>query len=151
MTREVRILFVEDNEGDIVLTTEAMKEARISNHVTVVRDGEEALLFLLRKGKYAEAERPDLILLDINLPKIDGKEVLARIKNDPHLMTIPVVILTTSDSEKDIMDSYHNHANCYITKPVDFTKFMDVVHTIKDFWISIVQLPKTHTDAINSN
>jgi len=150
MTREVRILFVEDNEGDIVLTIEAMKEARISNNVTVVRDGEEALMFLLRKGKYADAERPDLVLLDINLPKVDGKEVLARIKNDPALMTIPVVILTTSDSEKDIMESYHNHANCYITKPVDFKKFMDVVHTIKDFWISIVQLPKTHSDAINS-
>jgi two-component system, chemotaxis family, response regulator Rcp1 len=151
MKREVRILFVEDNEGDIVLTTEAMREARISNHVTVVRDGEQALLYLQRKDKYADAERPDLVLLDINLPKIDGKEVLTRIKTDPALMAIPVVILTTSDSEKDILDSYHNHANCYITKPVDFKKFMEVVHTIKDFWISIVQLPKSNTDVASTN
>jgi CheY-like chemotaxis protein len=151
MAKEIRILFVEDNEGDIVLTLEAMREAKISNNITVVRDGEEALKYLLREGKYADAGSPDLVLLDINLPKVDGKEVLARIKSDPALMTIPVVILTTSDSEKDILDSYHNHANCYITKPVDFKKFMEVVHTIKDFWISIVQLPKKHSDELSTN
>jgi two-component system, chemotaxis family, response regulator Rcp1 len=143
MNKEVKILFVEDNEGDIVLTLEALKEARVSNHITVLRDGEEAIAYLKKNGKYADAETPDLILLDINLPKMDGKEVLSKIKNDPDLLVIPVVILTTSDSEKDIIESYHNHANCYITKPVDFSKFMEVIITIKDFWISIVQLPKS--------
>jgi two-component system, chemotaxis family, response regulator Rcp1 len=143
MTKEVKILFVEDNEGDIVLTLEALKEAKLSNHITVARDGEEALQILRKEGKYKNADTPDLILLDINLPKIDGKEVLANIKKDDKLMIIPVVILTTSDSEKDILESYHSHANCFITKPVDFKKFMEVIHTVKDFWISIVQLPKT--------
>ena len=144
MSKEIKILFVEDNEGDIVLTLEALKEAKINNYITVVRDGEEALTFLKKEGTYKNAETPDLVLLDINLPKIDGKEVLAKIKSDKELMVIPVVILTTSDSEKDILESYHNHANCYITKPVDFKKFMEVIHTVKDFWISIVQLPKTN-------
>lgn len=143
MSKEINILFVEDNEGDIVLTLEALKEAKINNNITVLRDGEEALLYLQKMGKYKNAETPDLVLLDINLPKVDGKEVLAKIKSDKQLMVIPVVILTTSDSEKDILESYHNHANCYITKPVDFKKFMEVIHTVKDFWISIVQLPKT--------
>jgi CheY-like chemotaxis protein len=143
MSKEIKILFVEDNEGDIVLTLEALKEAKINNRITVLKDGEEALLYLRKQGKYNNAETPDLVLLDINLPKTDGKEVLAKIKSDKELMVIPVVILTTSDSEKDILESYHNHANCYITKPVDFKKFMEVIHTVKDFWISIVQLPKT--------
>lgn len=145
MKKEIKILFVEDNEGDIVLTLEALKEAKINNYITVLRDGEEALQFLRKEGKFKNTETPDLILLDINLPRMDGKEVLANIKKDPRLMVIPVVILTTSDSEKDILDSYNNHANCYITKPVDFKKFMEVIHTIKDFWISIVQLPKNHS------
>jgi two-component system, chemotaxis family, response regulator Rcp1 len=141
MKNELVILLVEDNEGDIVLTVEALKIANITNKIIVVRDGEEALGYLFREGRYANAEQPDLILLDINLPRIDGKEVLARIKNDDKLKIIPVVILTTSDSQKDVMESYNNHANCYITKPVDFNKFMQVVHMIKDFWITIVKLP----------
>ena len=139
---KVHILLVEDNEGDIVLTLEALKEAKVSNGINVVRDGEEALQYLKKTGSFTEAKTPDLILLDINLPKIDGKEVLAEIKKDEVLKIIPVVMLTTSDSEKDIIESYNNYANCYITKPVDFQKFIEVIHTIKDFWISIVQLPK---------
>ena len=141
MNKEVKILLVEDNEGDIVLTLEALKEAKFSNGIYVVKDGEEALQYLRKEGRFEKAWTPDLILLDINLPRLDGKEVLAEIKKDPKLMVIPVVMLTTSDSEKDIMESYHNHANCYITKPVDFQKFMEVVYVIKNFWISIVQLP----------
>jgi len=143
MHKEIRILLVEDNEGDVVLTLQALKKANISNGVDVVTDGEQALLFLRKKGKYAAAETPDLILLDINLPKVDGMEVLEEVKNDETLKIIPVVILTTSDSENDILKSYNNHANCYITKPVDFRKFMEVVQMIKEFWITIVKLP-TH-------
>ena len=139
--KEIKILLVEDNEGDIVLILEALKEAKVTNVIEVVRDGEEALQYLRKEGSYKKADTPDLILLDINLPKVDGKEVLAEIKKDEHLMIIPVVILTTSDSEKDIIESYLNHANCYITKPVDYNKFMYVVLMIKNFWISIVQLP----------
>ena len=139
---EIHILLVEDNEGDVVLTLEALREAKLRNKISVVRDGEEALQFLYREGKYAAAELPQLILLDINLPKMDGKEVLNRIKNDINLKKIPVIILTTSSSEKDILESYNNHANCYVTKPVDLQSFIDVIHTIEGFWISIVQLPK---------
>ena len=139
---EIHILLVEDNEGDVVLTLEALREAKLRNKISVVRDGEEALQFLYREGKYAAAELPQLILLDINLPKMDGKEVLNRIKNDTNLKKIPVIILTTSSSEKDILESYNNHANCYVTKPVDLQSFIDVIHTIEGFWISIVQLPK---------
>src|SRR5678816_1415829 len=120
MTKAVHILLVEDNEGDIVLTLEALKEARIHNNVDVIRDGEKAMEFLKKEGEFGNAKTPDLILLDINLPKIDGKEVLASIKNDEVLKIIPVVMLTTSDSEKDIIESYNSHANCYITKPVGF-------------------------------
>jgi CheY-like chemotaxis protein len=141
MNKEINILLVEDNEGDIVLTVEALNEAKINNTVIVLRDGEEALKYIMKEEPYQNAETPNLIFLDINLPKIDGKEVLAKIKNHDLLKVIPVVILTTSDSEKDILDSYTNHANCYITKPVDFKKFMEVIHRIKDFWISIVHLP----------
>jgi len=142
MYREIRILLVEDNEGDIVLTLEALKEAKILNRIDVVRDGEEALKFLHKEDSYTTAQTPDLILLDINLPRLDGTEVLGIIKNDPLLKVIPVIILTTSDAEKDIMQSYYNHANCYITKPVDIEEFMIVIQTIKNFWISIVKLPK---------
>lgn len=139
---EVHILLIEDNEGDIVLTLEALRQARINNNIDVVRDGEAALQFLKKEGEYSNSKTPDLILLDINLPKIDGIEVLTQIKNDDQLKIIPVVMLTTSDADKDIIASYNNHANCYITKPVGFKNFMDVVTTIKDFWITIVQLPK---------
>lgn len=139
---EIHILLVEDNEGDVVLTLEALNEAKLKNKISVVRDGEQALEFLYKKNKYDGQESPQLILLDINLPKMDGKEVLMKIKTDPELKRIPVVILTTSSSENDILEAYNNHANCYITKPVDLDKFIDVIHTIEDFWISIVQLPK---------
>ena len=141
MTRDVNILLIEDNEGDIVLTLEALRGARINNQVDVVRDGELAMQFLRKEGSFTGAVTPDLILLDINLPRLDGKEVLVQVKNDAVLKVIPVIMLTTSDSEKDIMEAYHNHANCYITKPVGFKNFMDVILTIKEFWISIVQLP----------
>jgi len=146
MMKEVRILLVEDNEGDIVLTLKALKKAHVNNEIDVVRDGEQALQFLHKQDPYLDAETPGLILLDINLPKVDGMEVLAEIKKHEHLRVIPVVMLTTSDSEKDIMQSYQHYANCFITKPVNFGKFIDVVQTIKEFWISIVQLPKTPED-----
>jgi two-component system, chemotaxis family, response regulator Rcp1 len=142
MKKEISILLVEDSEGDILLTLEALKEAKIYNNINVVRDGDEALQYLNKEGKYEDVETPDLILLDINLPKMDGIEVLGKIKTNEHLMVIPVVMLTTSDSEKDIFQSYQSHANCYITKPVNFENFMDVIQTIKDFWINIVKLPK---------
>ena len=144
MMKDVHILLVEDNEGDIVLTLEALKEAKVLNTIDVVRDGEEALHFLRKQNKYAAAQTPDIIFLDINLPRIDGTEILTIIKNDPELRLIPVIMLTTSDSERDILKSYWNHANCYITKPVDLEKFMDVIHSIKSFWINIVQLPNVH-------
>jgi chemotaxis family two-component system response regulator Rcp1 len=139
---DVKILLIEDNEGDIVLTLQALKEAKVVNVVYVVKDGEEALKYLRKEGSYNDEETPGLILLDINLPRLDGIAVLAEIKNDAAFMTIPVVMLTTSNAEKDIMESYRHHANCYITKPVDYQKFMDVVLAIKDFWINIVKLPE---------
>lgn len=142
MVKEVRILLVEDNEGDIVLTMEALREARIYNTVDVARDGEEALRRLRKEGLFATAETPDLIFLDINLPRLDGQELLSIIKSDPVLRVVPVIMLTTSDAETDIVSAYYNHANCYITKPVDMDKFLDVIQRIKSFWISIVQLPK---------
>jgi CheY-like chemotaxis protein len=141
MKKQVKILLVEDNEGDIVLTLEAFKVAKVANGVEVVRDGEAALQYLRKEGIYKDMETPDLILLDINLPKLNGLEVLTEIKNDITLSLMPVVILTTSDSEIDIIKSYQQHANCFITKPVDFQKFIEVVFSIKDFWIDIVKLP----------
>jgi CheY-like chemotaxis protein len=139
--KNIHILLVEDNEGDIVLTKEALSDAKIKNKVTVRRDGEEAIAFLNTALENAEEFLPDLILLDINLPKIDGKEVLYYIKNSPDLKRIPVVMLTTSSSELDVADSYNNFANCFITKPVDLNKFFDVVRMIEDFWITVVKLP----------
>ena len=139
--QQIHILLVDDNEGDILLTREALDDARIVNKISIAYDGQEAIRFL--KKQPAGANPPDLILLDINLPKMNGTEVLAIIKNDPELKRIPVIMLTTSSAEKDILFAYDNHANCYITKPVDLDRFMNVVRTIEDFWISIVKLPKT--------
>ena len=139
--QQIHILLVDDNEGDILLTREALDDARIVNKISIAYDGLEAIRFL--KKQPVGRETPDLILLDINLPKMNGTEVLAFIKNDPDLKRIPVIMLTTSSAEKDILASYDNHANCYITKPVDLDRFMNVVRTIEDFWISIVKLPKT--------
>ncbi|MEI7536128.1 MAG: response regulator [Comamonadaceae bacterium] len=141
-TRLIEILMVEDNPGDVRLTREAMKEGKISNRLSVVGDGVEALEFLRRQGRFAEAPRPDLILLDLNLPRKDGREVLAEVKSDPALRTIPVVVLTTSHADEDVIRAYNLHANCYITKPVDFNQFMKVVQQIDDFWVNLVTLPK---------
>jgi len=141
--QEIHILLVDDNEGDVLLTKEALEEAKIVNRISVAYDGIQALSFLKKEPPFRERETPDLILLDINLPRMDGVEVLSIIKNDPELKRIPVIMLTTSSSEKDILTSYNNYANCYITKPVDLERFMDVVRTIEDFWISIVKLPKS--------
>jgi CheY-like chemotaxis protein len=132
---------VEDNPDDIELTVEALKDARVANHLTVVQDGEEALSYLRCRGKYAQAVRPDLILLDLNMPRKNGRDVLRDIKNDPKLKRIPVVILTTSQAEEDILHTYDLHANCYITKPVDFNQFLKVVRSIEDFWLTVVKLP----------
>lgn len=139
--KEIDILLVEDNEGDIVLTMEALDDARILNKVYVKRDGAEALDFLYSTIENNPSELPDLILLDINLPKIDGKEVLHKIKIHPTLKKIPVVMLTTSSSEVDILESYNNHANCYIIKPVDLNKFFNIVKAIENFWVTIVKFP----------
>lgn len=139
--KDVHILLVEDNEGDIILTKEALSDAKIKNKITVKRDGEEAIDFVNDALRNPEELLPDLILLDINLPKIDGKEVLQYLKNTPALKKIPVVVLTTSSSPIDISDSYNNHANCFISKPVDLNKFFEVVRMIEDFWVTIVKLP----------
>lgn len=145
MNKEIKILLVEDNEGDIILTLEAMKKAEITSTVDVVKDGEEAMQYLRKEGRFKNAQSPNLILLDINLPRLDGKEVLAEIKKDPRLRIIPVVMLTTSDAATDILESYNNYANCYITKPVTFNNFSGVIQTIKNYWISVVQLPNIQT------
>lgn len=139
--RPVEILLVEDNPGDVRLTVEALKDGKIRNRLSVTKDGVQALSFLRGEGEFACAPRPDLILLDLNLPRMDGRELLAEIKSDPLLKRIPVVVLTTSQSDKDIADCYELQANCYITKPVDLNRFMEVLHSIEDFWLSIVRLP----------
>jgi chemotaxis family two-component system response regulator Rcp1 len=137
----IRVLLVEDSPGDIRLTQEALKDAKMHIRLDIARDGQEAMAFLLREGEYANAPRPDLILLDLNLPKKDGREVLQEIKENQTLKIIPVVILTTSASEGDILRSYLLHANCYITKPVSLDGFLTVVKSIEDFWMSVVKLP----------
>ena len=139
--RPVEILLVEDNPGDVRLTIEALKEGKVSNNLYVARDGIEALDALTRQGQFADTPRPDLILLDLNLPRMDGRELLARIKADSEFRQIPVVILTTSKAEEDIARTYDLHANCYITKPVDLDQFITVVKYVEDFWFTIVRLP----------
>ncbi len=137
----IEILLVEDNPGDVRLTREALRDSKLHNVLHVVEDGVEALTFLRQEQPYPHAPRPDIILLDLNLPRMSGREVLEIIKNDDALKTIPVVVLTTSDDERDIVASYALHANCYITKPVDMAQFVTIVKNIKDFWFSIVKLP----------
>ncbi|MBF8285995.1 MAG: transcriptional regulator [Anaerolineales bacterium] len=137
----IEILMVEDNPGDVRLAQEALREAKVRNHIHVLTDGVEALAYLRRQGRYANASRPDVILLDLNLPKKDGREVLAEIKVDPNLLRIPVVILTSSEAEEDILKAYNLHANAYVAKPVGLEQFMAVVRQIEGFWLEIVKLP----------
>ena len=141
LVKPIEILLVEDNPGDVRLTIEALKEAKVINHLTVLKDGVEALAFLRRQAPYSAAPRPHLILLDLNLPRMDGREVLAAIKADDSVKHIPVVVLTTSQDEQDVLKSYNLHANCYISKPVDLDQFVRVVRSIEDFWLGIVVLP----------
>ena len=140
--RPIEILLVEDSPSDTELTLEALKDFKVRNHVSVVEDGVQAMQFLRRQAPYAQAPRPDLIMLDLNLPRKDGREVLAEMKSDPNLRTIPVVVLTTSQSEVDVLKSYNLGANCFITKPVGMEEFAKVVNCIEDFWFTIVRLPK---------
>jgi len=139
--KPVDILLVEDNAGDADLAREALESSKVSNKLHVVSDGVEAMEFLRKQGKFAKVPRPDLILLDLNLPRKDGRQVLAEVKADPDLRIIPVVILTTSKEEEDILKTYDLHANCYITKPIDFNQFLKVIGAIEDFWLTIVKLP----------
>ena len=141
-TKVIDVLLVEDDPGDVLMTREAFEHHKIRNHLHVVNDGEQALQFLHRAGEYADAPRPGLILLDLNLPRRDGLEVLAELKEDPELRVIPVVILTTSQADEDILRSYALHANAYVSKPVDFERFMDVIRQIDNFFITVVELPR---------
>jgi CheY-like chemotaxis protein len=137
----VEVLLVEDDPGDVLMTQEAFEDHKVSNHLTVVSDGAEALAYLRREGVYANAVRPDLILLDLNLPRRDGREVLEEVKQDEELGQIPVVVLTTSSADEDILRSYQLHANAYVTKPVDFERFIDVIRQIDQFFVTVVKLP----------
>jgi CheY-like chemotaxis protein len=137
----IEILLVEDSPDDADLTIDALRDGRVRNRITHVEDGVEALALLRREGKYADAQRPDLILLDLNLPRKNGREVLAEVKSDPNLLRIPVVVMTSSDDERDILDAYNHHVNCYVTKPVDLDQFIGVVKSIEQFWFTIVKLP----------
>ena len=137
----VEVLLVEDDPGDVLMTTEALAESKVLNNLTVMSNGEEALRYLFREGEHAEAPRPDLVLLDLNLPRVDGREVLARVKAEPSLRSIPIVVLTTSEADEDVLRSYDLHANAYVTKPVDFEAFVKVVRSVDDFFISVVRLP----------
>ena len=141
-SRPIEILLVEDSPSDAALTIEALKAGKIANRLSHVEDGVDAMDFLRRRGKYAEVRRPDLIMLDLNLPRRDGREVLAEIKNDPDLKIIPIIVLTTSHADQDILRSYELNANCYITKPVDFAHFINVVKSIEQFWLTVVTLPQ---------
>lgn len=140
-SQEIEILLVEDNPGDVRLTIEALTEAKVQNNLYVAKDGVEAMAFLRKEGEFADMVEPDLILLDLNLPRMDGREVLTEIKSDPLLKHIPVVILTTSTAEHDILETYNLHANCYITKPVDLGQFIKIVQSVESFWFTIVKLP----------
>ena len=141
MGRPIEILLVEDNPGDVRLTMEALRDGKVRNNLHVAKDGVEAMAFLHQEGPHENAARPDLVLLDLNLPRKDGREVLAEIKADPELQTIPVVVLTTSRAEQDVLQSYQLQANCYISKPVDLEQFITVVRSIEEFWLTIVTLP----------
>jgi len=145
INNSINILLVEDNPADVDLTREAFEEAKLRNTLYVCTDGIEALDFLYRRDGYSNVPRPDIILLDLNMPRMSGQEVLIEISKDQNLRAIPLVVLTTSDDEKDIANSYANNANCYITKPVDFTQFFDVVKSIESFWLTVVKLPATNT------
>lgn len=142
MDDEIHILLVEDNPGDVRLTKEALRGAKVANDLRVVGDGEAAINYLRRRGPYVDAPRPDIVLLDLNLPRLDGREVLADIKSDPDLAKIPIIILTSSSAERDINSAYELHANCYISKPVDFTEFIEAVRSLEGFWLRIVRLPR---------
>ena len=137
----IQILLVEDNPGDVRLTQEALRDARLSNDLHFVGDGEAAMAFLRNEGRYADSPRPDLVLLDLNLPRKSGGEVLAEIKADPDLRRLPVVVLTTSAAEREILHAYDHHVNAYVTKPVDFADFMEAVRSVEDFWLTVVRLP----------
>ena len=139
----IEILLVEDDPGDVLMTREALEQSKLVHDIQVVDNGEQALEFLRREGTYRDARRPDLILLDLNLPRLSGSEVLGVIKDDPDLRTIPVVVLTTSDAEEDVLRSYQLHANAYVTKPVDFDSFVKVVRQVDDFFLSVVRLPRS--------
>lgn len=141
MARPIEILLVEDNPAEVRLTLEGLKEARIANNLNAVMDGQSAIEYLQRRGKYRDAIRPDLVLLDLNLPGIDGRTVLAYIKDDPQLKIIPVVVITSSEAESDIIKSYEAHANCFISKPIDFEGFTKVIRSIEHFWFTVVRLP----------
>ena len=140
--KPVEILLVEDNPGDVDLTLEALEEAKLRNHVRVAKDGVEAMQFLRQEGRFTDAPRPDLILLDLNMPRKDGREVLAELKEDPDLKRIPVVVLTTSEAEQDVLDAYEHSANAYIVKPVDFDQFFATIKSLEDFWLTVVRYPK---------
>jgi CheY-like chemotaxis protein len=142
LVHPIEILLVEDDPGDVLLTKEAFADNKVKNHLNVVSDGEQATAYLRRQGEHAHATRPDLILLDLNLPRKDGREVLRDIKADPELRSIPVVVLTTSEADEDILDSYDLHANAYVTKPVDFDNFIRIVRKIDDFFVTVVKLPR---------
>ncbi|MGM0460185.1 MAG: response regulator [Bacteroidota bacterium] len=141
-TEPIHILLVEDNDGDILLIEEAFEEAKLMNKVSIVKDGEKAIHFLTRQGDFSDAGTPDLILLDVNLPRKNGHEVLEFVKTNEMLKHIPVIMLTTSSSDKDVLKSYKNHANCYITKPVEVEEFLKAITKIKNFWINLVKLPR---------
>jgi CheY-like chemotaxis protein len=143
VNHDIQILLVEDNPGDVRLTIEALRDAKVANQLHHVANGEEAMDFVRRGGRFSDAPRPDLILLDLNLPRKDGREVLQELKTDPDLRRIPVIVLTTSSAERDILQSYDLHANCFITKPLDFSEFISAVRSIQHFWLAIVRLPTT--------